>query len=304
MPGLFDYEFQLAKIKSKNPPLQRLSGLIDWEMFRGVIEEALKRFTFFHSQLSQLIAPAKPRSIHLLYHDEKKGGRLRFLGPIPLVRQMMVIAILSLVGLFAMGLSPQVDGDPKKFSLFTNDGVSLLFNQLFLLFAAGIGASFAALFQANRYLKEGTFDPIYETSYWIRFVLGLLAGVIIALLVPIEKGDIPGRELDLQGFGKPILALLGGFSADVVYRVLTKLTEAVESLVRGDVKGMAATKERELRAKVNEQAVQKRLALAASLTKLHQKAGGLEHEEIRKEIERLQSELILPGSYGRGGEVQ
>lgn len=39
--GLFDYEFQLEKIKAHTPPLQKLNTLIDWEMFREPIEVAL-----------------------------------------------------------------------------------------------------------------------------------------------------------------------------------------------------------------------------------------------------------------------
>jgi len=40
MPGLFDYEFQLDKIKKHQPPLQKLNKIIDWEIFRQPIEEA------------------------------------------------------------------------------------------------------------------------------------------------------------------------------------------------------------------------------------------------------------------------
>jgi IS5 family transposase len=43
MPGLFDYEFQLNRIKKHKPPLQKLDSIIDWEMFREPIEEALKK---------------------------------------------------------------------------------------------------------------------------------------------------------------------------------------------------------------------------------------------------------------------
>ena len=43
MAGLFDYEFQLEKIKQHKPPLQKLNEVIDWEMFREPIEEALKK---------------------------------------------------------------------------------------------------------------------------------------------------------------------------------------------------------------------------------------------------------------------
>lgn len=42
MPGLFDYEFQLDKIKEHQPPLQKLNKIIDWELFREPIEQALK----------------------------------------------------------------------------------------------------------------------------------------------------------------------------------------------------------------------------------------------------------------------
>jgi len=39
--GLFDYEFQLERIKAHNPPLHKLNEVIDWEMFREPIEQAL-----------------------------------------------------------------------------------------------------------------------------------------------------------------------------------------------------------------------------------------------------------------------
>ena len=42
MPGLFDYEFQLEKINKHNPPLKRLNEVIDWEIFRGLLEAALQ----------------------------------------------------------------------------------------------------------------------------------------------------------------------------------------------------------------------------------------------------------------------
>jgi len=41
MPGLFAYEEQLEKINAHQPPLNKLDKVIDWEMFRKPIEEAL-----------------------------------------------------------------------------------------------------------------------------------------------------------------------------------------------------------------------------------------------------------------------
>ncbi len=39
--GLFDYEYQLELINKHQPPLAKLNSVIDWEMFRSLIEEAL-----------------------------------------------------------------------------------------------------------------------------------------------------------------------------------------------------------------------------------------------------------------------
>jgi IS5 family transposase len=41
MRGLFDYEYQLEEINKHQPPLQKLDKVIDWEIFRAPIEEAL-----------------------------------------------------------------------------------------------------------------------------------------------------------------------------------------------------------------------------------------------------------------------
>ena len=41
MAGLFDYEFQLEKINQHQPPLHKLNKVINWEIFRLPIEEAL-----------------------------------------------------------------------------------------------------------------------------------------------------------------------------------------------------------------------------------------------------------------------
>ncbi len=41
MRGLFDYEYQLESINQHQPPLQKLNKVINWEMFRAPIEEAL-----------------------------------------------------------------------------------------------------------------------------------------------------------------------------------------------------------------------------------------------------------------------
>lgn len=177
------------------------------------ISECIVLLNQVHSQLSKIVAPAKPKTL-ALFEKEEKDTFVKFLGPVPLVRRMMLIAIFSLIALVGLSSSTYVNGDPSSFGLTTNSGTSLLVNQLFLMSAASIGTSFAALFQVNDYIKNATYDSMYESTYWVRFVLGLLAGTMLATLIPIESlGDANSTT---NGFGRPLLSLVGGFSASVV----------------------------------------------------------------------------------------
>lgn len=57
----------------------------------------------------------------------------------------------------------------------------------------------------------------------------------------------------MKTFGKPALAILGGFSATLVHRVLQRLVDTFESLVRGDPRSNQHTVEVTARAKLSEE---------------------------------------------------
>lgn len=249
-----------------------------------------------HNSLSKTVAPAKPGALLLLAKEAASGGFKRYLGPVPLIRQMMVVAILSLAGLILVSLSPQVDGTLNSFSLLKSSGIKLLLNELFLLTAAAVGASFFALFQANHFIKNGTYDQRYEASYWIRFVLGLMAGTIMATLIPIEAAE---QQLEsFYGLEKPLLSMLGGFSASVVYRILNRLVSAVESLVRGDIRTQIASREQEWKVQLQEQSLEQRVHLASKIQQLQQKFQQSDNSQLLLgELTRLQHELFINDSF-------
>ena len=176
-----------------------------------------------HAALSRMILPATPRGILLLSRG-RRYGRLQALGPVRLIRQMLVMVIVMLVAFVAIAISPAIHSSSGD--IFRSSGFPLLLNELFYIAAGGLGAAFYALFTAYRYIASGTYDTTYESSYWIRFILGLIAGVLMPALIPIGKGDAT----------RPLLALLGGFSAAMLYRILERLVETVESLVQGGAK--------------------------------------------------------------------
>ena len=192
-----------------------------------------------HAQLAKLIHPATPGALSYLASQRTRQERrwLRVLGPVPLVRGLVAVAAISLFSLLGLSLIEGIDG---HLDWANESGLQLLCEELFLLAAAGVGASFNALFRSSRYVARRMYDPQYSTTYWVRLVLGLLSGMILAMLIPLGSVGPLGPEAasspatDVAGFAKPLLAMLGGFSATIVYRILNRLIHVVESLVAGE----------------------------------------------------------------------
>jgi len=271
-------------------PDRRASG-------NGVIPEnhTVQRLTRIHTRLAELLAPASPRTVLLLENESHSGGIWGFIGPVGLIRRMMVLAMLFLAAFIGLSVSPLVNANSISRGIFESAGPVLLFNLLFLLSAAGLGACFAALFQANRHIANNTFDPKYEASYWIRVVLGLMAGIILAELIPLALvgGSSAGHAL-----GKPMLALLGGFSAAAVYRVVAKIVDSLESLVRGDGREISAAQGQTARAQYESQLTAHRLTLAANLTRIQRKIGSNgDQADLRQELDRVLSGLIPQNDF-------
>ena len=246
-----------------------------------------------HARLSRLIAPATPRTILLLDSQTERRGSLVFLGPVPLIRQMMIASLISLIALICLTLSPEVNGSKANSDILLGSGLTLLLNELFLLSAAALGASFSALFIANRYIQEGTFDPKYNISYWIRFVLGLIAGFILATLIDFEALEKAGTNSSSSAFIRPLLAMIGGFSAAVVYRILSRLAETVESLFRGDMrelfKAMGAAETSRLRAESQQDRNRLAYRLMALQKMLSTDSDG---EDVQQEFDALLRDLV------------
>ncbi|CAG1005870.1 hypothetical protein PHYC_03270 [Phycisphaerales bacterium] len=124
-------------------------------------------------------------------------------------------------------------------------GWGLFCDQLTNLFAAMLGAAFYTLYTANRYIVERTFDRAYTTHYIVRFVLGIVAGVILANFGDYLLTDRTAGGANAAKPGGPpseaavtltqsVLALIGGYSADAVNAIFTRVAETLTTLVRGD----------------------------------------------------------------------
>ncbi len=166
---------------------------------------------------------------------------------------------------------------------------------MFLLAAAGLGASFAALFLVNRYIAEASYDPKFEASYWIKFALGLISGIILAQLVPIGEMTVEAGapETGIGRLAKPVLALLGGFSSALVYRILNRMVAAVETLVRGETREIVAAQELAAKARLAEHDARSRMETISRLVALQQQlADGAPTESLKERISEILSDVM------------
>lgn len=223
-----------------------------------------------HGDLAKVIAPATPATV-LLMESSKRKGLLGLLGPIPLVRRLNMITMLCLftfLGLFAAdwGMdediinSYTINGD-----IFSYDGWKFIVNELVILCMAALGASFYALFEVYKYITKSSYDPKYDSIYWIRFVLGIVSGVVLAQFIFIspeilgeDVGDVASnaaKSRELGGFMsyKPLLAFLGGFSARVVHKILNSMVEAIETFISGSARDMVVAREESAKVKMQQQ---------------------------------------------------
>ncbi|HEX9939805.1 MAG TPA: hypothetical protein VGB15_21910 [Longimicrobium sp.] len=244
-----------------------------------------------HIQLSRLVAPATPRALLAMGDEHGGSGRLSWLGSVGLVRRLMGAAVASVLIFFVLSATDYTSGTGRV--SFQNDtGLDMMVNQLFWISAAGIGASFAMLMQVNGYIVKRTYDPKYEPTYWIKFILGLMAGFILVALLP-EVSSAESGAVTL-----PMLAMLGGFSASAVYRILAKLVESIEAVFRGSAAEEMAQRERAAQSRATEEVSQARLTVASQIVTLQQQlTSGKDPAQLSESLRGILATLV-PGAPG------
>ncbi len=255
----------------------------------GTVDQSvIKSLATLHQALAKVVYPATPRAIALLDEEKAKQLPFYFLGPVPLIRRLSGVAILFLMALLSTSLSQEVNVENINMGLLQSNNHVLFLNQLFLLCCAGLGAAFSCLFQANSFIAKATYDPRYDSSYWSRIILGVIAGIIIVELLPASLFN----EGTMKSFGKPTLAMLGGFSASVVYRILQRLVDALETVVKGNG---SQTHDQEIalnQVKASEHKTQVNADTAAKLVGLMKDVEGMDKTQISGKLNDFVKDLL------------
>ncbi len=240
-----------------------------------------------HEQLTQAIVPMTPATALALTGDLLRGHRHRR-SYTYMSRYLMVGAVTSLVVFIILSLSPYIN-DARAGNIFQSSGVPLFVNELFFLSAAALGASFAGLSQLERSAANGTFDPRQEGSFWKRFLLGIISGLLLATVIDVQDKDGDGGN----SFSAAGLALLGGYSCTVVYRILNRLVETLENLVKGGGDEVAVATQQAAQARSSAQLLKDRMRIATKLSQLQRDLGaGADSAAALAQIDELTQELL------------
>ena len=133
-----------------------------------------------HAALAQIIAPATPEAVVLLAAERATHPLWYALGPLPIVRQMFGLATLSLFVLLGIALSEEINVVNMGNTMLTLTGYPLLVKEAYLVAAASLGTCFQNLQKINIVVSDGTYDPKFQSTYWTRWVMGVVSGLILS----------------------------------------------------------------------------------------------------------------------------
>jgi hypothetical protein len=184
-------------------------------------------------------------------------------------------------------------------SLLELSGFPLLMVEGFLVSAASLGACFANLQRINTVISDGTYDPRFQSTYWTRWVMGVISGVILSQIVYNFLQAHSGGDASAGAAGaiaQPILALLGGYSVDFVHGLLKRAINTVSNFFSISTDGAADNQQRPAVAEAlaQERLATERLASASELAVLQRALlDNPDAEEMRKRLDGLIQRLSL-----------
>ena len=224
-----------------------------------------------HNQFIKIVSPATPESLRA---TERIGKSFRIRNN---AINILVYITLAFLALFVITTA----------LLSVSDALKAPLQAVNLLVAAGLGAGFYALSTARRYILQRTYDPRYNQVYYVRLILGLAAGSILGYFgTNMTGGPLAGQ------LGPSVLAIVGGYSADAVARILQRLADTLVTVVRGSDLQRIEGRERELRAEADETIHRERVKMAKELQKLFGAAREGDSAATQKGIQGLIDELL------------
>ena len=182
-----------------------------------------------HMVLSELIAPTTPKSLeyNVSIKDESKTGFWRHISPYPIIRELFVATLIAAMIFMATGLTEDVNSVNLSHGLLESSGLPLLYNSLFIASAAALGSCFSLLTEALSKIKSVSLNSGDKPYFRATLMLGIISGLLLSEVV-VTKDTTIESAISLN---RMILALMGGFSSELVYKTMQALMEKLKQLV-------------------------------------------------------------------------
>jgi hypothetical protein len=280
--GKIKTEFESRKVDGILPPD------IEFEIRTKIAETIAgdkEKLTKLFNKLTLLCAPASPCSLENTIPTHKLFFRA---GPrfVRIIRDLWLISLSCLAGYILLSIFISLNSLEKQ-----NIAGNILF-QLQLVFSAGLGACFYSLNTAKKYVVARTFDNSYITHYYNSIIVGIIAGIILSNI--INESFFSDRETGvLKQLTPSILALLGGYAADAVIRILNRLVTMLTTLVEGDSKSIAESREQELKNKLEAEKLSQTIATVKDLNTVLNTANL--DDKVKEKLKEIIDSMLNPG---------
>ncbi len=191
-----------------------------------VKSETIEDLVDAHNMLCANVAPATPKSIIYTRRIRDNNRGKKFFRQIPLVRNLIILALLFLVAYVYLGQTSYVTDESLDKGVLKNQGMSLIINLSFLASIAGLGVLFHLLKQVSNSVLHSTLVPEETINYISQILLGIISGVILSEVIVLYTQD----PSDINLFNKSVLALIGGFSSDALFSILEGLITRLKNI--------------------------------------------------------------------------
>ncbi|WGH76755.1 hypothetical protein P8625_06260 [Tenacibaculum tangerinum] len=216
--------------------ITEINNMLSYAIYNGIVintevnslieSKDLSDLINAHNILVKNIAPATPKSIEYTKKLRTSGEKKSIFGKLPIVRNLVFLALFFLILFVVTALSPNVNNDSLDKGLMNNSGMSLLLNLSFLASVSGLGVVFYLLKKVSDSIKESTMVSEESISYFAQVVLGIIAGLIMSEIISFYSSKPEGINL----FNKGILALIGGFSSEAIFSILQGIIDRIKSI--------------------------------------------------------------------------
>jgi hypothetical protein len=269
------------------------AGALSERRDQTAVEGAMPDISRAHGELARLIEPFTPDLIVMLEIESKVSPLVRAMGRTRIERSFVLTALASISVFIALSLSHYLK-DPMYGDFFTSSGFPLLINEFFFISSAAVGASFSNLFQIDRELTAGTFIPKNQSSYWVQFILGIVAGLLLSTILNVQSvTPTTAKGVGRVSFEAATLALMGGFSSSIVQRIVQRIIEALESVLRGSAEQEVQARERANRLRLEETLAKHRMRTTLMLVDMQRRlAGGESPETLLARVEQASRSII------------